>query len=323
MMRVIFMGTPEFAVASLEALLEAGIEIVAVVTSPDKPSGRGLKIHETAVKQCAVKHALPVLQPDKLKNPEFISRLTEFKADLFVVVAFRMLPEEVWKIPPLGTINLHASLLPEYRGAAPINWAVINGETHTGTTVFFIEKEIDTGSIISYNEEKIRPDDNAGTLHDRLMLRGASHLTGAVRSIAAADFKTVPQDAAVSGRELKAAPKIFRETCQINWSRSLVQIHNLVRGLSPCPGAWTYMITPKGERLVFKIFETEARRADHNVKPGSIDSDNRTFLRLAAPDGWLEVKNLQLEGKKRMVIPDFLRGVPDINMYRIDVDYFG
>lgn len=322
-MRVIFMGTPEFAVASLEALLEAGIEIVAVVTSPDKPSGRGLKIHETAVKQCAVKHALPVLQPDKLKNPEFISRLTEFKADLFVVVAFRMLPEEVWKIPPLGTINLHASLLPEYRGAAPINWAVINGETHTGTTVFFIEKEIDTGSIISYNEEKIRPDDNAGTLHDRLMLRGASHLTGAVRSIAAADFKTVPQDAAVSGRELKAAPKIFRETCQINWSRSLVQIHNLVRGLSPCPGAWTYMITPKGERLVFKIFETEARRADHNVKPGSIDSDNRTFLRLAAPDGWLEVKNLQLEGKKRMVIPDFLRGVPDINMYRIDVDYFG
>lgn len=322
-MRVIFMGTPEFAVASLESLLEAGIEIVAVVTSPDKPSGRGLKIHETAVKQCAVKHALPVLQPDKLKNPEFISRLTEFKADLFVVVAFRMLPEEVWKIPPLGTINLHASLLPEYRGAAPINWAVINGETHTGTTVFFIEKEIDTGNIISYDEEKIWPDDNAGTLHDRLMFHGASHLTGAVRSIAAADFKTMPQKAVVSDRELKAAPKIFRETCKINWSQGVVRIHNLARGLSPCPGAWTYLITPKGERLVFKIFETEALRADHNVKPGSIDSDNRTFLRLAAPDGWLKVKNLQLEGKKRMDIPDFLKGIPDINTYRIDVDYFG
>lgn len=248
------MGTPEFASASLEAILEAGIEVAAVVTAPDKPVGRGQKMQQPDVKRYAIAHNLPVLQPEKLKSPAFITQLQRYQADLFVVVAFRMLPEEVWRMPPLGTVNLHASLLPQYRGAAPVNWAVINGETMSGTTVFFIEKEIDVGNILSYREEAIAPDDNAGTLHDKLMTSGAQHLVDAIRLIEQGNHQPTPQKTASL---LKPAPKIFRETCQINWNHDLIQVHNFIRGLSPYPAAWTTLVFPTGERLTLKIFETE------------------------------------------------------------------
>jgi methionyl-tRNA formyltransferase len=309
MMRIIFMGTPEFAVASLEALLEAGMDIAAVVTAEDKPAGRGRKMQESAVKQSALKHGLPVLQPQKLKNPEFIDRLKSFRADLFVVVAFRMLPEEVWSIPPLGTINLHASLLPEYRGAAPINWAIINGETCTGTTVFFINEEIDKGNIISYSKEDIYPADNAGALHDRLMAGGAKHLVKAVQSLSAGNYRVTPQNEVPENSGLKSAPKIFRETCRINWDQDIVWIQNHIRGLSPYPAAWTTITNVKGEELTVKIYESDICENAHSVSPGTIDSDNRTFLKIAGRNGWIEIKSLQMEGKKRMNTGDFLRGM--------------
>jgi methionyl-tRNA formyltransferase len=317
-MRIVFMGTPEFAAASLEALTEAGNEVAAVVTSPDKPAGRGLKMQEPAVKRCAARLGLPVLQPEKLKDPAFLEALRSLRADLFAVVAFRMLPEEVWKMPPLGTVNLHASLLPQYRGAAPINWAIIRGETRSGTTVFFINSEIDTGNIISYREEPISAADNAGTLHDRLMLGGAAHLVEAVQSIATGSFTTVPQDAAAQNCPLNGAPKIFRETCKIDWSCDAASLHNLVRGLSPHPAAWTTLALPRGGRLTMKIYETEAQPDDAPPPAGTIDSDNRTRLRIAAAGGWLVIRSLQTEGKKRMETPDFLRGMPGIEACRAE-----
>ncbi len=317
-MRIVFMGTPEFAATSLETLLRSDIDVVAVVTSPDKPAGRGREVRESAVKQCAVKHGLPILQPEKLKNPDFLAKLRCFQADLFVVVAFRMLPEEVWKMPPSGTVNLHASLLPEYRGAAPINWAIINGETMTGTTVFFIDKEIDTGNIISYDKTEICPGDDAGTLHDKLMYDGAEHLTKAVKSIADGTFTSVPQDSVPIRHEPKHAPKIFRETCNIDWNREVSYLHNFVRGLSPYPGAWTTLITPKGEHLTLKIYTTYILSGSLSCTPGTIESDNRTFLRIAAKNGWLVIESLQAEGKKRMDIRDFLRGILNIETYRIE-----
>jgi len=307
-MRIVFMGTPEFAVASLKALIESGNELVAVVTSFDKPAGRGQKLQESAVKQYAVRCGLPVLQPEKLKDPVFLETLRSYHADLFVVVAFRMLPEEVWTMPPLGTINLHASLLPQYRGAAPINWAIINGETHTGTTVFFINREIDKGKIISFREEPVSPDDNAGTVHDRLMQSGAIHLAEAVQLIASGNFKTISQDSAIQNQTLKAAPKIFREMCRIDWNNDIVQLHNFVRGLSPYPAAWTTLVNSKDECLTLKIYETMMLPDNDSPTPGTIDSDNRTFLRIAVNGGWLAIRNLQLEGKKRMDIQDFMRG---------------
>jgi len=317
-MRIVFMGTPEFAVASLEALIASGNEVAAVVSSPDKPAGRGQKLQEPAIKKCAMNHGLPVLQPEKLKDPAFLETLRSYHSDLFVVVAFRMLPEEVWQMPPLGTINLHASLLPQYRGAAPINWAIINGETCSGTTVFFINHEIDKGNIISYREEAIHSDDNAGTVHDRLMLSGATHLAEAVQSIASGHIKVIPQDSALQSQPLKAAPKIFRETCKINWNNDIVQLHNLVRGLSPYPAAWTILVNAKDDRLTLKIYETLILPDSAPPAPGTIHSDNKTFLRIAANGGWLAIRNLQLEGKKRMEISDFLRGVQGIETYRID-----
>ncbi|MDR1866250.1 MAG: methionyl-tRNA formyltransferase [Bacteroidales bacterium] len=318
-MRIVFMGTPEFAATSLEALLEAGMEVAAVVTAPDKPVGRGLQIRETAVKQCAQKHHLPVLQPEKLKDVLFLEQLQNFHADLFVVVAFRMLPEAVWSMPPLGCINLHASLLPQYRGAAPINWAIMHGETKTGTTVFFIGKEIDTGNILSYREEEILSGDDAGSLHDRLMYSGAKHLTEAVQAIGSGYSQSTPQKMPENGSTLKPAPKIFKETCRINWRLDEVRIHNHVRGLSPYPAAWTILVTPGGDRLMLKIFATEtAGSAGHLPPAGTIVSDGRTYLHVAASGGWIAVKNLQLEGKKRMDIGDFLRGIhDDINLFRL------
>ena len=314
-MRIVFMGTPEFAVASLKALITSGIEVAAVVCSPDKPAGRGQKIQEPAVKQCAIRLGLPVLQPEKLKDPVFLETLRCYHAGLFVVVAFRMLPEEVWQMPPLGAINLHASLLPQYRGAAPINWAIIHGETRSGTTVFFINREIDKGNIMSYREEAISPDDNAGTLHDRLMISGAAHLTEAVQSIASGNFKTIPQDSAPQNQPLKTAPKIFRETCNINWNSDVAQLHNLVRGLSPYPAAWTTLVSATGDRLTLKIYETTILPDSAAPVPGTIDSDNKTYLRIAANRGWLVIQSLQMEGKKRMAVADFLRGMKDMEIF--------
>ena len=307
-MRIVFMGTPEFAVASLEALIESGHEVAAVLTSPDKPAGRGQKMQELAVKQCALRYGLPVLQPVKMKDPVFLETLRAYRAELFVVVAFRMLPEEVWNMPPRGTINLHASLLPQYRGAAPINWAIINGETCSGTTVFFINHEIDQGNIISFCEETINPDDNAGTFHDRLMHSGANHLTEAVQLIASGNFKTIPQDKSLQNQPLKAAPKIFREICRIDWNTDMVQLHNFIRGLSPYPAAWTTLVYPEGNFLTLKIFETTIHPDNTPPAPGTIISDNKTHMKIAVQGGWLVIRNLQLEGKKRMDIQDFLRG---------------
>ena len=307
-MRIVFMGTPEFAVSSLERLIETGNEIAAVVTSPDKPAGRGQKMQASAVKQYAVQHNLPVLQPEKLKDPVFLETLRGYGADLFVVVAFRMLPDEVWQMPPRGTVNLHASLLPQYRGAAPINWAIINGETRSGTTVFFINREIDKGNILSYREEAITPDDTAETLHDRLKHSGALHLAEAVRSIASGQYKTLPQDHISQNEPLKPAPKIFRETCKINWDSDAATLHNFIRGLSPCPAAWTTLVNPQGHRLTLKIYETMILADQTPPASGTIVSDQKTFLRVAAKGGWVAILNLQLEGKKRMQIQDFLRG---------------
>ena len=313
-MRIIFMGTPEFASASLEAILNAGIEVAAVVTAPDKPVGRGQKIQQPDVKRCAIAHSLPVLQPEKLKAPDFIAQLQSYQADLFVVVAFRMLPEEVWGMPPLGTVNLHASLLPQYRGAAPINWAVINGETTSGTTVFFIEKDIDTGNILSYREEAISPHDNAVTLHDKLMTSGTQHLVDAIRMIEQGNCQPVPQKTVGF---LKSAPKIFKETCQINWNQDVMQVHNFIRGLSPCPAAWTTLVFPTGKRLTLKIFETEPI-PDTALTAGTIKSDGKKCFQLAASNGWLSVKSLQLEGKKRMNTTDFLNGIHGMDECRVE-----
>ncbi|MDR1673519.1 MAG: methionyl-tRNA formyltransferase [Bacteroidales bacterium] len=313
-MRIIFMGTPEFAVPSLEAALAVGIEVAAVVTAPDKPSGRGQKIRETAVKQCAVKHCLPILQPEKLKDPKFLQQLQNLHADLFVVVAFRMLPEEVWNMPPLGTVNLHASLLPQYRGAAPINWAIINGETKTGTTVFFIEKEIDTGNVLSYREQAILPEDNAGSLHDRLMIDGAQHLADTLLTVAVGNYTPVPQK---TEDTLHPAPKISKETCAVNWQQDVVRIHCLVRGLSPYPCAWTTIVSAKGEKTMLKIHETELLHEPHAVVAGTLRSDGKKYLHIAASGGWIVVKKLQPEGKKRMDTVAFLCGLhEDISTFR-------
>ncbi|MDR1667655.1 MAG: methionyl-tRNA formyltransferase [Bacteroidales bacterium] len=306
-MRIIFMGTPEFAVASMDAILRSGTQIAAVVTTPDKPAGRGRKIRETDVKQFAEACHLPVLQPEKLNDADFIARLKSFHADLFVVVAFRMLPEIVWQIPPLGTINLHASLLPQYRGAAPINWAVINGETRTGTTVFFIDQKMDTGNILSYKEEDIFPDDNAGSLHDRLMDSGARHLIKAIDVIEKGNFTVMPQKTPAI---LKAAPKIFRETCQINWNENAVKVHDFVRGLSPYPAARTTFVSPNGEKTTVKILETEPlTESKAAVANATVRTDGKKYLHVAASDRWVAVKSIQPEGKKKMHVEDFLNGL--------------
>lgn len=299
--RIVFMGTPEFAVASLDALLQAGFNVVAVVTAPDKPAGRGMKLTESAVKQYAVAHNLPVLQPEKLKAPEFIAALQSLQADLQVVVAFRMLPEIVWNMPPLGTINVHGSLLPQYRGAAPINWAVINGEKTTGVTTFKLQHAIDTGNILLQASMPIGDNETAGEVHDRMKSLGAALLVKTVAGLVDGTIQEQPQPA--DEGQLKHAPKIFTETCQIDWHYTAAAIHNQIRGLSPFPGAFTQL---HGKML--KVFECRYSNEAHNQAPGSIDSDGKTFIRYAAIDGWVSILTLQLEGKKRMAVADFLRG---------------
>lgn len=306
--RIIFMGTPEFAVPSLQKLVENNLNVVAVITAPDRPSGRGLKLAESPVKQYAISQNIPVLQPEKLKNPEFIETLKSYNADLQVVVAFRMLPEIVWDMPHLGTFNLHASLLPDYRGAAPINWAVMNGETETGLTTFFIEKEIDTGKIIFQEREPIHPDDTAGTLYERLMQNGAALV---IKTVLAIQQGTFPQEPQTEATEKKEAPKLFRENCEIDWNRPVAEIRNFVRGLSPYPTAWTTL-----QGLVFKIFEVSVL-PDSSVNYtlpdtpgiGTFRTDHKSYLHFRAADGWVSVLDIQLEGKRRMAVEELLRGL--------------
>ncbi len=301
------MGTPEFAVASLDALIKAGMDIIAVVTAPDKPSGRGQQLSESAVKKYAVKNSIKVLQPEKLKNEGFINELKNLHADLQVVVAFRMLPEVVWNMPPKGTINLHASLLPQYRGAAPINWAVINGEHQTGVTTFFLKQEIDTGDVILTDKTSILETDNAGDVHDKLMQIGADLLVKTVKIVADNNYKEVSQQEMIKkdeAIELKHAPKIFKDDCLINWLQPVEQVYNFIRGMSPHPSAFTYI-----NDKVFKIFKAEKQIVETAIYPGSFLTDQKTFLKFACTNGFILVKEVQLEGKKKMGIEDFLRGV--------------
>lgn len=300
-LRIVFMGTPEFAVASLDALVKAGCQVVGVVTSPDKPAGRGMQLQQSAVKKYAVENNLPVLQPLKLKDPVFINELTALKADLQVVVAFRMLPELVWNMPPMGTINLHGSLLPQYRGAAPINWAVINGEKETGVTTFKLKHEIDTGDILLQESFPITEQDTAGTIHDQMKEIGASLLVKTVTGLAEGTLTETPQ--AGNPDTLKHAPKIHTDTCRINWSRSAEEIYNQVRGLSPYPCAFTIL----NEKML-KIFRGEKEIVFPKSTEGDYETDGKTFLKIACSNGYLHLLDIQLEGKKKMEITEFLRG---------------
>lgn len=308
-LRIVFMGTPEFAVESLKALVENNYNVVGVITSPDKPAGRGYKIQQSPVKKYALEHDLFLLQPEKLKNEVFLNELRKLKADLQIVVAFRMLPEVVWSMPPKGTFNLHASLLPQYRGAAPINWAIINGEKETGVTTFFLSNEIDTGKIIFQEKVPIEKNDNAETLHDKLMKKGADLILKTVDAILNDTVEAIPQNEYIANRvELKPAPKIFRETCKINWNQPAENIYNFIRGLSPSPAAWTELEIDAGNTLNLKIFESSVKNKTHDLLPGTIVTDNKTYLSVAAKDGFLEISDIQASGKKRMKIRDFLNG---------------
>lgn len=308
-LRIVFMGTPEFAVASLQILHEAGCHIVGVVTAPDKPAGRGLTLQQSAVKQYAVQMGMKVMQPLKLKDPAFLEALSGLKADLQIVVAFRMLPEVVWNMPPMGTVNLHGSLLPQYRGAAPINWAIINGEVYTGVTTFQLKHEIDTGDMLLQEKIDIQPEDNAGTLHDKMKETGARLMLKTVIGLADGTLEKIAQETIIeqSTDILKHAPKIFTETCEINWTLPGQTICNLIRGLSPYPAAFTYL---NGKRL--KIFEAHfIEKSTPNSVTGQSESDHKTYLHFNCMNGKIAINDLQLEGKRRMKTEDFLRGYKD------------
>lgn len=304
-LKIVFLGTPDFAVASLDRILKEGYNVVGVVTMPDKPAGRGHKMLHSPVKQYAESHGLHLMQPANLKDEGFINELRSLNADIFVVIAFRMLPKQVWQMPPMGTFNLHASLLPRYRGAAPINWAIINGDTETGVTTFFLKHEIDTGDIISQERISILPEDNVGTVHDKLMLLGADLTLHTLEHILAGDLTPIPQSRLLQGEEPTPAPKIFKETCKIAWDTDAKSVHNLVRGLSPYPAAWTEM-DDNGEVSKFKIFETKIVN-EPSTCPGKVEIKNgRLFVHCAIDK--VEILQLQPDGKKRMAAADFLRG---------------
>jgi methionyl-tRNA formyltransferase len=321
---IIFLGTPDFAVASLDALIKAGYHIAGVVTAPDKPAGRGMKLTESAVKKYAVEKGLYLLQPEKLKDPLFIEALKTLQADIQIVVAFRMLPEMVWNMPPMGTINLHGSLLPQYRGAAPINWAIINGEKETGVTTFKLQHEIDTGNILLQESFPIGEDETAGEVHDRMKEIGAALLVKTVNGIYAGTLKEQPQSSGLSREssvvsressvtetlhssltthEFKRAPKIFTETCRIDWTKQVAEIYNLIRGLSPFPAAFTYL-----NNKMLKIYRSKKEPVRPSVATGTFLTDNKTYLKFAAADGYISVTEMQLEGKKKMMVDEFLRG---------------
>ena len=301
--RIVFMGTPAFAVASLNALLQAKMNVVGVVTAPDKPAGRGMQLQQSAVKQFALAHDLPILQPEKLKSPEFFEALKQWKPDLQVVVAFRMLPEQIWSFPPMGTLNVHGSLLPQYRGAAPINWAIINGEKETGVTTFQLQHAIDTGAILLQDRIPIAPNHTAGEIHDTMMEVGAQLLVKTLHGLFDNSIKAVAQEQVIGNHALKHAPKIFTKDCEIDWDKSCAAIHNLIRGLAPFPGAIT-----KIDGKIVKLFLTQAIDATPTEAPGSFITDGKNFAKIACKDGYIGLSDIQWEGKKRMPIIDFLRG---------------
>jgi len=314
-LRIVFMGTPEFAVASLDKLVQAGCNIVGVITAPDKPAGRGMELQQSAVKKYAVEKGLHILQPEKLKNQDFLQELKDLKADLQIVVAFRMLPEAVWNMPPMGTINLHGSLLPQYRGAAPINWAIINGERQTGVTTFKLQHEIDTGNILLQQRFAIGDDENAGEVHDRMKIIGADLLLKTIEALAKGNVEEQVQSTIMQTDDLKDpsqtnndailkhAPKIFTETCKIDWTKSKDEVYNLIRGLSPYPAAFTFLEDKK-----LKVYNVKKVNKIPPVLPGTFETDKKTFLQYACTDGYISIRELQLEGKKKMLIEDFLRG---------------
>ncbi|MCF8225412.1 MAG: methionyl-tRNA formyltransferase [Bacteroidales bacterium] len=317
--RIVFMGTPAFAVGPLEAILDSGILVNGIVTAPDKPSGRGQKPNPSAVKQYALENQLscPVLQPESLKDPRFTEKLKTLDAHIFVVVAFRMLPESVWKIPPMGTINLHASLLPDYRGAAPINWSLINGETETGVTTFLIDEQIDTGNILLQKAVRITPSDNAGTLHDKLMHAGSGLTVRTINQLFNGNIKPIDQKTLdTKAEQLSKAPKISKEDCRIRWDQPGEKIQNLVRGMSPYPAAFSVMKKSDDEEIPVKILDARIMEKGRTGQPGTIESDNTSFIRVCASDGQIEITTLQMAGKKRMETADFLRGFQhDLNEY--------
>ena len=308
-LRIVYMGTPEFAVESLKRLVEGGYNVVGVVTMPDKPMGRhGSVLQPSPVKEYAVSQGLNVLQPVKLKDEAFLEELRALNADLQIVVAFRMLPEAVWNMPRLGTFNCHASLLPQYRGAAPINWAIINGDTETGVTTFFLKHEIDTGEIIDQVRIPIADTDNVEQVYDRLMNLGAEQVVKTVDMILAGGVKTTPQEELAAAEDLRPAPKIFKETCRIDWSAGVKKVYDFIRGLSPYPAAWTELVQGEAKPAMLKVFESEKVFCEVKEAPGTILTDGKTYFRVASTDGYLNILSLQLAGKKRMLVGDFLRG---------------
>ena len=306
--RIAYFGTPEFAASQLEAILAAGYEVAVVVTMPDKPAGRGRKIQYSDVKKTAMEHGLPLLQPEKLRAPEFIEQLAGYQANLFIVVAFRMLPAVVWQMPALGTFNLHASLLPQYRGAAPINFAIINGETETGLTTFFLNEEIDKGAVIMCEKIAIRPDETAGELHDELMLLGNKVVVETIKSIESGNVSAQTQDILAEGQDLKPAPKISKEFCDIDWSRDCQNVYNHIRGLSPYPAAHTRLVSSEGEVIEMKIYAAQIEHGTPGLPVGSVVTDNKKYLKIALSDGFISLTQVQQAGKKAMPIDDFLRG---------------
>lgn len=312
------MGTPDFAVEPLRWLTESGYNIIAVVTVPDKPAGRGQKLNQSAVKQYAQEQNIRILQPEKLRDPEFVSEIELLKPDLCIVVAFRMLPEVVWQIPRLGTFNLHASLLPNYRGAAPINWAIINGDKVSGVTTFLIDKEIDTGNILLNQQVDIDNNDSAGDLHDKLMIVGANLVEQTVIQLAAGNVKPIPQHELIAqSHDNMPAPKLFKDTTRINWNQQASSIHNFIRGLSPYPAAWCQLTSDQGEAVSVKIFKSELVKVTGNCNEvGKITTDSKTFLHIACKQGVIGVTQLQLAGKRNLPISDFLSGFREIDKYR-------
>ena len=307
-LRIVYMGTPEFAVAPLKKLVEEGYTIAGVITAPDKPAGRGKIIRYSAVKQYALAHGLQLMQPDKLRNEAFISELKSLNPDLQVVVAFRMLPEVVWSIPPIGTFNLHASLLPDYRGAAPINWAIINGETETGLTSFLIDQQIDTGRILLQKKMPIYENDNAGSLHDRMMKEGADLVLKTIEALETGTVSPLPQDQVMPDHAPKPAPKIRKEDCRIDWTMEGRCIQNFIRGLSPYPGAFSILDRNEKGELLFKVFESSYIPESHTFQPGAISTDHISYIHVAAKNGWISIKVLQQSGKKALPVEQFLMG---------------
>ncbi len=307
-LRIVFMGTPEFAVPSLDKLVQAGYNIVGVITAPDKPAGRGLNLQQSAIKKFALEKGLKILQPEKLKAPEFLEELKSLQADLQVVVAFRMLPEVVWNMPPMGTINLHGSLLPQYRGAAPINWAIINGEKETGATTFKLQHAIDTGGILLQEKIQIGEEETAGELHDRMKESGADLLVKTVNGLIDGSLKEIPQTNLATGNrqpttDLKHAPKLSTETSKINWNKNVDEVYNLIRGLSPHPAAFTFL-----NSKTLKIYKAKKENIKPTIAPGNFETDKKAFLKFACTSGYINITELQLEGKKRMSVTEFLRG---------------